>query len=54
MNKEEILDYLSEKKRLTAPVATAENNVRAAEQNYEKARKKWKLGRNILVGFFIF
>lgn len=54
MNKEEILDYLSEKKRLTAPVATAENNVRAAEQNYEKTRKKWKLGRNILVGFFIF
>lgn len=49
MSKKEILDYLSEKKILTAPVATAENNVRAAEQNYEKARKKWKWGINILL-----
>lgn len=53
MSKEEILDYLSEKKRLTAPVATAENNVRAAEQNYDKARKKWKWGINILIVFLI-
>ena len=34
MSKKETLDYLSEKKRLTAPVATAEDNVRAAEWNY--------------------
>lgn len=53
MNKQEILDNLSEKKRLTAPVATAENNVRAAEQNYEKARKKWKWGINISIVFLV-
>ena len=51
MNKKEILDCLSEKKRLTAPVATAENNVRAAESNYEKARKKWKWGIIISIVF---
>lgn len=49
MDKKEMLDYLSEKKQLTAPVATAENNVRAAEAGYEKARKKWKWGINILI-----
>lgn len=53
MSKKEILDYLSEKKRLTAPVATAENNVRVAERNYEKACKKWKWGINILIVFLI-
>lgn len=53
MSKKETLDYLSEKKRLTAPVATAEDNVRAAEWNYEKARKKWKWGINILLVFLI-
>lgn len=53
MRKKEILDYLSEKKRLTAPVATAENNVRIAERNYEKARRKWKWGINILIVFVI-
>lgn len=49
MSKKEILDYLSAKKRLTLPIATAENNVRTAERNYEKARKKWKWGINILI-----
>ncbi len=49
MSKKEILDYLSEKKRLTAPVATAEINVKAAERNYEKARKKWKWGINVSI-----
>ncbi len=53
MDREEILNYLSEKKRLTAPVATAENNVRAAERNYEKARKKWKWGINVSIVFLI-
>jgi len=53
MGKQEILDYLSEKKRLTAPVATAENNVRAAEGNYEKARKKWKWGINVSIALLI-
>lgn len=53
MSKEEILDDLSEKKRLTAPVATAENNVRAAERNYEKACKKWKWGIIILIVLLI-
>ncbi len=53
MNKKEILDYLSEKKRLTAPVATAENKVRAAEQNYEKARKRWKWGINVSIVLLI-
>ncbi len=53
MDKKEILDYLSEKKRLTAPVATAENHVKAAKQDYEKARKKWKWAINILVIFVI-
>lgn len=53
MSKKEILDYLSEKKSLTAPVATAENNVRTAERNYEKACKKWKWGINISIVFSI-
>lgn len=53
MSKKEILDYLSEKKKLTALVATAENNVRAAERNYEKACKKWKWGINISIFFLI-
>lgn len=53
MDKKEILDCLSEKKRLTAPVATAENNVRAAESNYEKACKKQKWGIIISIVFLI-
>lgn len=53
MSKEEILGYLAEKKRLTLPVATAENNMRVAERNYEKARKKWKLGIGVLMVFLI-
>lgn len=53
MDKKEMLDYLSEKKRLTEPVAVAENHVRAAKQDYEKARRKWKWGINILIVFVV-
>lgn len=53
MSKKEILDYLAEKKRLTLPVAIAENRERTAECNYEKARKKWKWGIKILFVFLI-
>lgn len=42
MNKQEILNYLAEKKRITAPVAVAESNVNKAEQNYEKTTKNGK------------
>ncbi len=54
MNKQEILNYLAEKKRITAPVAAAESNVNKAEQNYEKTTKKWKAGIIVLGVCFAF
>lgn len=54
MNKQEILNYLAEKKRITAPVAVAESNVNKAEQNYEKTTKKWKAGIIVLGVCFAF
>lgn len=39
MNKQEILNYLSEKKRITAPVAAAEEQADQAQQTYMKAKK---------------
>ena len=39
MNKQEILNYLSEKKRITAPVAAAEEQADQAQQDYAKAKK---------------
>lgn len=44
MNKKELLDYLSEKIRITAPVASAQENVNQAEWNYDKACRKYKWG----------
>ena len=54
MNKQEILNYLAEKKRITAPVAIAEDNANKAERNYEKATKKWKAGIIVLGVCFAF
>ena len=49
MDKQEILNFLSEKKRVTAPVAAAEDSVDRAEKNYEMAKKKWRVGIVILL-----
>ncbi len=49
MDKQEILNFLSEKKRVTAPVAAAEDSVDRAEKNYEMAKKKWRGGIVILL-----
>lgn len=49
MNKQEILNYLAEKKRVTASVAAAENRERKARMNYEKAVRKWRVGIVILL-----
>lgn len=49
MNKQEILTFLSEKKRITAPVAAAEDKANKAEQKYQKALKKWKPGISALL-----
>lgn len=49
MNKQEILKYLSEKKKLTAPIAIAEDEVNKAELNYDKAKKKWRIGIIVLL-----
>lgn len=51
MNKQEILNYLSEKKRITAPVAAAEEQADQAQQTYMKAKKKWRPGIIILLIF---
>lgn len=51
MNKQEILNYLSEKKRITAPVAAAEEQADQAQQDYAKAKKKWRPGIIILLIF---
>lgn len=51
MDKKEILDYLSEKKHLTMPVAAAQENVNQAQQAYDKALKKWKWGIIVLFVF---
>lgn len=51
MNKRELLDYLAEKKRITAPVAAAEEQVNKARQNYTNATKKWRVGIVILLIF---
>lgn len=39
MDKQEILNFLSEKNRVTAPAAAAEDSVNRAEKNYEMAKK---------------
>ncbi len=49
MNKQEILNYLTEKKRITAPVAAAEDRAGKARLNYEKSVKKWRVGIVILL-----
>lgn len=49
MNKQEILNYLAEKKRITAPVAATEEQVHKARQNYTNATKKWRVGIVILL-----
>ena len=54
MNKKELLNYLSEKKRLTAPVAMAQENADQAELNYDKSLKKWKGGIIVLFVIFVF
>lgn len=43
MNKRELLDYLAEKKRITAPVAAAEEQVHKARDAYTSATKKWRV-----------
>lgn len=43
MNKRELLDYLAEKKRITAPVAAAEEQADKAQQAYTTAVKKWRV-----------
>lgn len=43
MNKRELLDYLAEKKRITAPVAAAEERFHKAQQTYTNATKKWRV-----------
>ncbi|RYC98130.1 hypothetical protein [Facklamia hominis] len=40
MYKQEILNYLLEKRKITAPVAIAENNLLQAEKNLNKAKSK--------------
>lgn len=50
MTKEEILNYLHRKRVATAPVATAENNLRVYRNRFELAKKKG----NWLIGFLWF
>lgn len=47
MTKEEILNYLHRKRVATAPVATAENNLRVYRNRFELTKKKG----NWLIGF---
>lgn len=57
MNTQELLNYLSEKKRITAPVAIAQDNLNKANQRLEKAKGKWKIGIIIviaLLALFVF
>lgn len=49
MNKQEILNYLLEKRKITAPVAIAKNNLLQAEQNLNKAKSKLEKA----ISFFI-
>lgn len=43
MNKKELLDYLSEKIRITAPVASAQENVNQAEWNLTRPKENSKM-----------
>ena len=54
MNKKELLDYLSEKIRITAPVASAQENVNQAEWNYDKACGKYRKGIIVMALFAVF
>lgn len=49
MNKRELLDYLAEKKRITAPVAAAEEQEHKAQDAYISATKKWRVTIIILL-----
>ena len=49
MNKQEILNYLLEKRKITAPVAIAKNNLLQAEKNLNKAKSKLEKA----ISFFI-
>ncbi len=45
MDKQEILNFLSEKKRVTAPVAAAEDSVDRAEKNYGRIPRLIRMGQ---------